>query len=186
MDVKVFNNFMNKSEARILIDYIDSNLNKFQTFQNGKYHILMFGKDNHHDSNTNFEIPEINKLIIKYFEKTINKIQIEFDDKSNLYISSFWLAKQEDGSNLGLHNDDDQGKNTHFAFSAGIYLNDVFKDGELWFPRLSYRYQPKTGDLVCWPSLGTNNDHAIQKISSDRYSMLMWLTKDPNYSINYN
>ncbi len=185
MDIKISNKYMDKSEAEILINYIDSNLNKFQSFQDNKYHILTFGKDNHHLSSTNFNIQENRELIIKYFKKTINEIKIKFNDNSDLYISSFWLAKQEDGSNLGLHNDDDQGKNTHFAYSAGIYLNDIFKDGELWFPRLSFTYQPKCGDLVCWPSLGVNNDHAIQKISSDRYAMLMWLTKDPNYSINY-
>ena len=84
-----------------------------------------------------------------------------------------------------MHGDNDAGNNLHFEYSTGIYLNNVFKEGELWFPKLKYKYPPRCGDLVCWPSQDTKYDHAIQKIISDRYTMLVCLTKDINYSIKY-
>jgi hypothetical protein len=186
MDIKVFNEFMKKEDANSLIDYIDDNLNKFESHQDGKYRILLFGKDEYFESSINLSgIDEVKDLVIEYFNKVINKIKYEYKYHDDLYISSFWLAKQIDGSHLGLHNDNDLGKNTHFKYSCGIYLNDILKDGELHFPNLKYIYKPKCGDLVSWPSQNTNYDHEVNKISSDRYAMLLWLTHDKNYALKY-
>jgi len=185
MDIKILNKFMDKSETQILINYIDSNLNKFQSFQDNKYHILQFGKDNYHTLSSNFDIQENRELIIKYFEKCVNKIKNEYKYDSELFINSFWLTKQTNGAYLQLHGDNDLGKNTQFVYSCGIYLNDVLKDGALHFPNLKYVYQPNCGDLICWPSQNLNYDHEINKISDDRYAMLIWLTNDKNYALEY-
>jgi hypothetical protein len=50
MTIKLFNEFIKKSESYQVIKYIDNNLNKFQSFQENKYFIEMFGKDNYHKS----------------------------------------------------------------------------------------------------------------------------------------
>jgi hypothetical protein len=50
MTIKLFNEFMQKSESDQVIKYINNNLNKFQSFQENKYFIEMFGKDNYHKS----------------------------------------------------------------------------------------------------------------------------------------
>ena len=186
MDLKLFNEFIKKPEADQIISYINNNLNEFQSFQDNKYFIKMFGKDNYFKSSIDLnETKEIKDLIIKYFEKCVNKIKNAYKYDSELFINSFWLTKQTNGAYLELHGDNDLGKNTQFMYSCGIYLNDVLKDGTLHFPNLKYIYQPNCGDLICWPSQNLNYDHEINKISDDRYAMLLWLTNDKNYALEY-
>lgn len=188
MDIKIFEEFISQEESNLLISYINNNLSIFQQSQENKYFTLMFGKDNYFSEISNrflYMEENIKKISIKYFNKTINQIQHAFNDFSQMYVSSFWLAKQTSGAYLGIHSDNDNGNNLHFNYSAGLYLNDIENEGELWFPKLQYKYKPKCGDLVCWPSQSLDHDHGIQKIISDRYTMLMWLTKDPDYAIEY-
>jgi hypothetical protein len=187
MNIKIFNNFIDDRSADLIINYIDNNLNKFVSYQDDKYRILLFGKDKYHKESIEYleGIDEIKDLIIEYFNKVINKVKNEFNYNDELYINSFWLAKQSDGSHLDMHNDSDNGNNTQFKYSCAIYLNDTIKDGELYFPYFNYKYKSIKGDLVCWPSTEPEYDHCIKKISSTRYAVLFWLTNDKDYALNY-
>lgn len=188
MDLKLFNQFIEKSEADQIISYINNNLNEFQSFQDNKYFIRMFGKDNYHKSSIDLnETKEIKDLIIKYFEKCVNKIKNEFNYTGELYPSSFWISKQTNGAHLDIHGDNDLGTNPHILYTCSIYLNNVLKEGYLSFPNLNYSYQPKCGDLLCFPSQNNeyNYDHEIRKIDDTRYSILIWLGNDIEYKINY-
>jgi hypothetical protein len=185
MDIKVFNQFMSKQEASRIVNYIDNNLNRFNSHQDGRYKLLQFGKDGHYDSPVILSgVDEIKDLVIEYFDKVLNKVKNEYIYNSDLFINSFWLTKQVDGAHVGIHNDIDS-KNTQFVYSCGIYLNDMLSDGEISFPNLNYMHKPKCGDFVCWPSKSLNYDHEVKKISSDRYGMFVWLTNDKNYALKY-
>jgi hypothetical protein len=188
MTIKIFNEFMQKSESDQVIKYIDNNLKKFQSFQENKYFIEMFGKDNYHKSSINLdELGEVKNLVLKYFQKCVEKIKIEYEVDEDLYPSSFWLAKQNDGAYLEIHGDNDYGKNPHIKYTCSIYLNDVFNEGEIHFPYLQYKYQPRCGDLFSFPSQNgeLNYDHEIKKIVDSRYTMLIWLGNDKNYALKY-
>lgn len=188
MAIKIFNKFIEKSESNQVITYIDNNLNKFQSFQGNKYFIKMFGKDNYHESSMNLnELEEIKNLVLKYFEKCVEKIRSEYQCYEDLYPSSFWLAKQTNGAFLEIHGDNDLGRNPHIKYTCSIYLNDVFNEGEVHFPYLEYKYQPRSGDLFCFPSQNgeLNYDHEIKKIVDTRYAMLIWLGNDKNYALKY-
>lgn len=85
MDIKIFNKFMTEQEANILINYINNNLNKFESHQDDKYKILLFGKDKHHNSPTILSgVDEVKSLILKYFNKVINTVKSEYNYSNDL------------------------------------------------------------------------------------------------------
>jgi predicted 2-oxoglutarate/Fe(II)-dependent dioxygenase YbiX len=43
-------------------------------------------------------------------------------------------------------------------------------------------HYPKAGDLVVFLSSGTGT-HRVPPINADRYTMPMWLTKDPEFKL---
>lgn len=185
MDLTITNKFMKDEDCDKIISFIENNLNLFNT---GKYklaHRLLFGIDYWHGES----IPEIRdidpikEIIINYFNKIIDHTKNKYGLFEKYYISSFWLARQIEGAFLDLHGDTDNNKNQQLEYSCGIYLNDVKLDGELYFPKLEYSYQPKKGDLVSWPSKDSIYDHEVNKITDTRYTMLVWLTTDPRYSL---
>lgn len=185
MNPVILNNFMSDDECDNLINFIDSNLDTFYT---GKYkltHRLLYGIDKYHNnSNPNLEkIDSIEHIVRKYFDKTIKYIKEVMNETDDIYVSSFWLAKQIEGGFLDRHSDTDMNKNMQFDYSCGIYLNDVNIDGTLDFPKLGYSYKPSKGDMVYWPSKDPLYEHEVVKITDTRYTMLMWLTKDPAFDL---
>jgi hypothetical protein len=181
----VINNFMPQEDCNKIIQFIEKNLNIFYT---GKYeltHRLLFGIDNYHQNSNQdlFAIEPIKDLVLDYFNKTINFCKEFYKEKDDIYIASFWLARQIEGSFLDYHGDTDNNKNMQFDYTCGIYLNNVNVDGGLSFPKLKYVYKPSEGDLVTWKSRDPMFDHEINKITDTRYTMLLWLTKDPAFNL---
>lgn len=179
------NNFMSDHECDHIINFIDNNLDMFYT---GKYkltHRLLYGLDLYHgNSNPKLEkIDDIEYIVRKYFDKTIKYMKEVMNETDELYISSFWLARQIEGGFLDLHSDTDVDQNVQFEYSCGFYLNDVNVDGTLDFPKLGYSYKPSKGDMVYWPSKDPLYDHEVVKVTDTRYTMLIWLTKDPAFDL---
>lgn len=179
------NNFIEHDECDRVIKFIENNLEMFYT---GKYkltHRLLYGIDHYHgNSNPKLEnIDYIEDIVYKYFDKTIKYIKNVMSETDELYISSFWLARQIEGGFLDLHSDTDIDQNVQFEYSCGIYLNDVNVDGTLDFPKLNYSYKPSKGDMVYWPSKDGLYDHEVVKVTDTRYTMLIWLTKDSSFDL---
>ena len=135
-------------------------------FYTGKYkkaHRLLYGKDLCHDNSSPKleKIDDIEYIVLKYFDKIIKHIKESENENDELYISSFWLARQIEGGFLDLHSDTDVNQNMQFEYSCGLYLNDVNIDGTLDFPKLGYSYKPSKGDMVYWPSKDSLYDHEV-------------------------
>lgn len=92
------------------------------------------------------------------------------------------VLRYEPGGLYGPHADSD-----HFVPAEGrwkkvidrdisllIYLNQDFDGGELSFRQFNYRYRPRTGDLVFFPSHGHYAHQALPVRSGIRYVIVSW------------
>jgi 2OG-Fe(II) oxygenase superfamily len=184
--IKVIPNFLNQEQMDMLISYINNNLDKAYSTKEQTRWALMLGRDNYQDaSNTDLDrLGEIKDWVInQYWPMLINACKETFNDNQELYVASFWLAKQIKGGFIDLHSDNDGGRNMHFKWSAVVYLNTVESDGVLEFPNISYSYSPVAGDLVLFPSQGDESKHEVKVISSERYTTPVWITADPAYKM---
>jgi hypothetical protein len=185
--IKIVKNFLSKDECQSLIRYIDSltemQKNQFSIYQNGKRLALQFGTDLYHEDASHLTLDIVSdkeSIFRKYFSSVINQINILFEDKDPMYVSSFWIAKQFPGAIVPEHEDTDGGINTHFEYSSIIYLNSLKDSGDLIFDSLSYSYRPNAGDLIIFSSKSTGT-HKVEKINEDRYSLPMWVTKNTKF-----
>lgn len=185
MHVSIENKFMADQDCDLLINFIENNLDKFNTGKFKRAHRLLFGIDYWHGES----IPEIRDIdpikdiVFKYFDKIIKHANATYGDDKKYYISSFWLARQIKDAFLDIHGDTDGDRNPQLEYSYGIYLNTVEKDGELVFPKLDYKYKPIKGDVLYWPSKDPIFDHEVPLITDTRYTMLVWLTTDKKYAL---
>jgi predicted 2-oxoglutarate/Fe(II)-dependent dioxygenase YbiX len=182
--IKIVKNFLSDEECLDAIDYINevikNKIENFAIYQDGKRLALQFGKDLYHGHLSNLTLRLVSKkenVFRKYFSMAIKETQEMFSDYDDMYVSSFWIAKQFPGAIVPEHEDTDGGLNTHFEYSAIIYLNTLSDSGELVFPSLDKKYFPQAGDLVIFPSRSTGT-HRVEKINEDRYSLPIWITKD--------
>jgi len=185
-DIKILRNFFTPDECRFYIDYIDKNLEKFHKTEKTKRFSLLFGRDMAHKEKSELTldlIADIEPRVQSLFRRVEAAVKHEYSDDSALHVCSFFLAKQVEGSVITLHYDTDDDLNTHFKYGGVIYLNTVEKDGELNFPHLGYSYGPIAGDFVVFPPGDPKYSHEVLKISSDRYSLPIWLTDDAAWAI---
>ena len=178
--IKVVKNFIQEPEIGVMIDYIDylekTELDKFTVW--GKKLSLQFGIDKclqYASHRTLAIVDEKRNLIYSYFSQVISESSKAFNDTNDLYVCSFWMAKQYAGSTVPPHEDTDGGLNTHFKYSAIIYLNTLSDGGELSFEEAGYSYIPSAGDLVMFPSQGSGT-HAVLRIPETRYTLPLWIT----------
>ena len=187
--IKVVHNFISLEDIEIFKEYNDQLLQSkpelFFIGNKGKRPVLQFGKDNAHlmsSPELDSTIPEIKDLVRTYFLKATETIRDIYQDDRDLYVCSFWLAKQLPGANVQMHDDTDEGANTHFTYSAVLYLNTLKNTGDLIFNDLEYSVKPSAGDLVVFPSQATGN-HEVKEIDEFRYTLPMWLTTDKSYAL---
>jgi len=188
-NIKVIKNFVTDEEKERLINFINSNLDRFDDYsnqQNERRFALRFGKDQVYwdTSETVISgIEEIADIANKYFDLVPQTIKTEFSDANEIFPCSFWLAKQEPGAFVAAHRDANEKLNRHFKYSIIIYLNDNNSNSELSFPLLDYKVFPESGDMIVFPTLGHEYLHEVAKISENRYSMLFWLTEEKRLSL---
>lgn len=174
--VHVIPNFMSEENMQRMIDFIDSNLDKFAMPQELR-HVLMFGYQNGYEADAYEDFSQLGPVkdivVNDYFPKLREAAFSIFGNDGDTDISNLWISKQLPGSVLLYHHDDDNGYNPQFKYSCILYLNTV-DSGTLEFPELGFSYRPKAGDLVIFPSMGENMGHEIKEINHDRYSMPTW------------
>jgi hypothetical protein len=167
-------------------DYILENMkDKMVIFNNGNRPILQFGKDFFPDYNSHQTldiVSDIEDKIRNLFSKVQNKTKEIFNEDKDLYMCSFWFAKQLPGANVLEHDDTDNGVNYQYQYSAVIYLNTLKNTGELIFTDLDYRHKPSAGDLVVFKSVEAGN-HLVETIDEVRYTLPMIMSTDKNFAI---
>jgi hypothetical protein len=186
-NIKIVKNFLSEDEMEFFRDYEDYVLenmyDRMAIFNNGNRPILQFGKDFcHEESHLSLDIiSDIENKVRDLFNRVELKAKEIFNDKKQLYVCSFWLAKQLPGAFVMEHEDTDSG-NTHFKYSAVIYLNNLKDSGELIFSDLDYSYMPGAGDIVIFKSIDSGK-HFVEPINEERYTIPMWITEDPAFAL---
>jgi predicted 2-oxoglutarate/Fe(II)-dependent dioxygenase YbiX len=92
------------------------------------------------------------------------------------------ILRYQAGGHYNLHADSDHWSVTANAWVKGLdrdislllYLNDDFTGGELSFPVFNYRYQPRPGDLLFFPSDFRYRHQAHPVTSGLRYVIVSW------------
>ena len=183
--IKTIKGFANQEHIEFWKEYIDETLPIAQVLAPNKRWALAFGKDEYFEwsHHTLDPIDDIREMVQEYFEVASDAVRNLYQNDKKLYVCSFWLAKQNPGGNVGGHIDTDEEQNSHFKYSAVLYLTDNTNDGQLSFPYLSYTVAPKAGDIAIFPSAGTEYFHEVSEIKHERYSLCFWFTEDPNYAI---
>ena len=159
---------------------------KFVTSPDARRIALQFGLDYCEENSSDVSLAplgEKQQAARDIFSRTIKQTGSVFADSSELHVCAFWLAKQYPGAQIGFHEDTDNGANPHMEYSAVIYLNTQQAGGELKFPRYGYSYSPVAGDIVIFPSKEAGL-HGVMTINEHRYSLPVWLTRDPAFALS--
>lgn len=169
-----------------MVEYIDfleeTRIEDFLRDEKGVRLALQFGRDNfHQESRGELDLDKRDK-VQGYFKRVTDFVKESFGVEEDLYVCSFWLAKQYPGAVIEIHEDTDDGANTHFRYSGIIYLNTMGDGGDLSFVDFDYLYKPAAGDLVTFPSQETGH-HGVAEINEVRYSLLFWMTDQEHLAI---
>lgn len=189
--INIIKNFFSKEECEFYINYIETNIDKFQQTKTSKRYVWLFGDEismvkNKGSVEVNLDlspIADIEPRVRKLFIRVENKIKDTYKDDKDLFVTSFVMTKQVPGAFITPHYDTDGGVNHYFKYSGIIYLNTMKEDGFLEFPSLGYSYSPEAGDLLMFPSADPESLHKVATISEDRYSLPIWLTEDASWRI---
>lgn len=123
------------------------------------------------------ETEEVLLLLKKYSDTANNLNKINNGFIPELYTMDAFLSLWRDGVGAGAHIDSHKGYES-VQFSSIAYLNDNYDGGELYFPNQDFLYKPKAGDIVTFPSGGTEYPHEVKKVKSGkRYTIAMWHSK---------
>lgn len=183
-------NFVEQADAERLISWINDNQHNFHQYffqYNPKRYAIRFGKDQVFWDTSPHEISgidEVEDLARKYIDIVANALKFIYR-VPNLYVNSFWLAKQEKGAVVMAHHDSHSGMNPQFTHSVICYLNDNQVGGELEFPELGITIKPSANSMISFVSQGEDLLHEVKEINEDRYTMLFWLTDNPDYKIKF-
>jgi hypothetical protein len=105
-------------------------------------------------------------------EKYVNFSKKTFEENYTM-LGEFGLNRihgnyMHTGAVLSDHQDDRANEKpleeiNSLTYVAGLFLNDDYEGGELFFPDLGIRLKPKTGDLVLFPGYSTK--HGVDLIT---------------------
>lgn len=189
--IKVVSNFMDETEMKFWRDFNDEILETHKPhlaiFEDGTRPLLEFGIDRSDEhanvSHHTFDIiSDVEHRVRNVMDRVVSQAQESFRDSRELYVCSFWFAKQLPGAFVAEHEDTDDGYNTHFEYSAVLYLNTLKRGGTLYFTEMDYDHTPVAGDLVLFKTQ-TVGRHKVNKISEDRYTIPMWITDNPKFAL---
>jgi hypothetical protein len=65
----------------------------------------------------------------------------------------------------------------NFVVSAVVYLNDGFSGGDLVFPKAGYRYKPRAGSCVIFPSNLPYSHYVDSVLEGERLSLAIWFSQ---------
>ena len=192
--VRVIPNFLSTVECAAWMQLINElemsrpkDFTVYETAEGARRLALQFGEKLYDAAQAR---PELDVLGEKWqlaarqiFSRIIKQTGSDFADSRELYPSIFWLAKQYPGSKIDFHEDTDGGSDAHLEYSSLIYLNTQRSGGELKFPRYNFTYSPQAGDLIVFDTKQAGM-HGVMEIFEERYSLPVWLTRDPSFKLS--
>lgn len=134
------------------------------------------------------------------FEKNnlTDKLKNIVSDKTNLPIENqeqIHIVKYNFGGEYKQHHDFFHPNTDYFEsqtqkggqriYSCLFYLNDDFKGGETYFPKIDYKVNPELGKLIVWKnlnddlSLNYNSLHSgLPIISGEKWICIVWVREN--------
>jgi hypothetical protein len=188
-DILITHDFINQEDIDKIIKFTNDNIGHFEEMVEKPRWTYKFGNDIAFGERSYIDLDKLCELkdmvVNTYWPKVLQLIKDKFQDDSKLYIASFWLAKQSNGSYIELHDDTDDQRNLHFKWSGSLYLNTMKKGGTLEFPKIPYSYSPIAGDLVLFPTQAKSTAiHEVIEVYEDRYTCMFWITEDINFALD--
>lgn len=181
-------NFLSKSDCQEFIDFMEDHLDSFLVFDSKRQrHIAKFGYDDDTPDIANMSLDSLKEVKDSFVMISEHVKQIIKDEYSepNLYLTSLFLSKHIDGGVVAQHNDTIPGVNEQLKYTAMIYLNREPGDtSKLVFPVATKSFKPDAGDLIIFESGGEYNQHYVEGINKDRYTLPIWYTTDRKFELS--
>lgn len=178
----IIKNFLDKEMCDKIVNFIEEN--DHETSEGVKRRLLRFGIDIMNGSTEDLSaIGELGLEIRNYAEKAGQIAKNLHNQDKEIYLSTLWLSKQLPESSIIRHMDTDGGKGNHYIYSGVIYLNSQTEGGEIFFPKIDFKYKPELGDLVLFDCRDKQSLHGVNKTKANRYAIPVWFTDDPLYKM---
>lgn len=181
---KLYENFVSDEVAESFLLAMNNNLNSFlQDGPSGK--IMGYGQDNFKSSwffnkpNKLVDIfPEVKPIINQY----IDEIEAVARQDSNLDVSLsvLWFVQTTKGG-FPAHTDNEPDAIYSYDHTCILYLNDCVQGGAIYFPEYDYKFYPKKGSLLSFPS---SYLHEVLEVFEPRYAMPSWFTTNKEYKLS--
>lgn len=168
----IINNFITQDQCNRLIDFINNNVDEFETLVSER-RMMLFGYDtNYTNPRSDIEMLEpIKDILISMLDHLLKIVKQSFDQYT-VGTSTIFFAKQtKENSGMRAHIDAEDNDEFYNA-SALVYLNTT-DGGEVYFPDQGLFYFPKAGDLVVFRSTTL---HEPRKTNNDKYVVAFNLT----------
>ena len=92
--------------------------------------------------------------------------------RSDITRSQFTIMKYGIDGKFNYHVDD--GRWINRLVSIGLYLNEDYTGGELFYPHFNINYKPKAGDVIIFPS-NYMYGHEVRPVTEGtRYAVIGW------------
>lgn len=184
-NMTVVNNFISPSECKSFIRYADKQKREWLTVvdaQKSSKHKRVFKR---HESRItqSVDIQKRRSVANSWFKAACEEHVVKLSKGLPAqWFEEAQLLRYGPGGKYGMHSDADH--YCHEAsqfyrfidrdFSMLIYLNDEYEGGELFFKGLNYRYQPKQGDLVIFPSNHVFSHESLPIERGNKYALVSW------------
>ena len=173
-------NFLSKSDVKILIDYYDNTLKR----RLSPAHSFWDKRVLQCHSITQ---PKVRKLIASTQYRVIAKCckfyneEYVYPDHTDIVTWRSGMELKPHVDNMHINNPNLKHDNPYRDYSSIVYLNDDYEGGNTIFPKQNYKTIPKSGKLIVFPS-GSSHPHGVTEVTSGiRYTLAMWFTKDINH-----
>jgi hypothetical protein len=93
------------------------------------------------------------------------------------------IQRMQKGVELKSHTD--QHTDQSIRYATIIYINDEYKDGELFFPKLDISLRPKPGDMLFFPG-DEKHEHGVKHVGEGpiRYVIVGFIKEKDHYEKN--
>lgn len=130
----------------------------------------------------NVEQGKFRTILQNIVKNNFSSIISEHYNQSLLWYEGTNVLYYKEGGKYTMHADSDNYnsnldiwiRSCDRDYSILIYLSDKFEGGGLFFNRFNFRYQPKKGDLVFFPSDNRYIHTAEPVLSGHRYAVVSW------------
>ena len=111
------------------------------------------------------------------------KVKRNIDDEV-IVLNQMNVHKYKENTWMGTHHDAQEG-DTRLKYSLLLYINDDYKDGELFFRNLDIKLRPKPKTLLIFPG-NEKYEHGVETVSDGpiRYVLVGFIKEVDHYERN--